>query len=342
MVVDGDRADVVGVDAVAGGQQAFVGVSGQGDAFELRVGQQAVEGEERRQEGAVLGDGWGDVGHRGGLDQRRRVLDGAGNPEGDRSPLRPGGVAAAHLLRVAVDFLDVEAAGARIEGEARRQRGDQAHQLLEVVDDGERVDVRIALGGCAGGTFEDQEARFDAGAAALVDGARDAAGEQDAGRRGAAAEGVAPGGGVGDAAGADDGDEAAVGSECRVGRLDVGQVDVAAPLADRGPGGERRVHEDDVGAHVRQPVADLFGVVPGDAGVVVDHGEQRAADVGQFVEVQLRGAVEDGAGQGRRRARAASRTGRTRPGARCGGCGWARGSRCAGSSAAGPRHRRRS
>ena len=164
--VDGDRADVVGVDAVVGGQQAFVGVSGQGDAFELRVGQQAVEGEERRQEGAVLGDGWGDVGHRGGLDQRRRVLDGAGDPEGDGSPLRPGGVAAAHLLRVAVDFLDVEAARARIEGQARRQRGDQAHQLLEVVDDRERVDIRIARGGRSGGAFEDQEARFDAGAAA--------------------------------------------------------------------------------------------------------------------------------------------------------------------------------
>ena len=142
---------MVGVDAVAGGQQAFVGLSGQGDAFQLRVGQQAVEGEERRQEGAVPGDGWGDVGHRGGLDQRRRVLDGAGDPEGDGSPLRPGGVAAAHLLRVAVGFLDVEAAGARIEGQARRQRSDQAHQLLEVVDDRERVDVRIARGGCAGG-----------------------------------------------------------------------------------------------------------------------------------------------------------------------------------------------
>ena len=181
------------------------------------------------------------------------MLDGAGDAERDGNPLRPGGVAAAHLLRVAVDFLDVEAAGARVEGQARRQRGDQAHQLLEVVDDGERIDVRIALGGCAGGAFEDEEAGFDAGAAALVDGAGDAAGEQDAGRRGAAAEGVAPGGGVGDAVGADDGDEAAVGSERGVGRLDVGQVDMAAALADRGPRGERRVHEDDVGAHVGQP-----------------------------------------------------------------------------------------
>ena len=235
------------------------------------------------------------------------MLDGAGDPERDGGPLRPGGVAAAHLLGVAVDFLDVDAAGARIEGQAGRERGDQAHQLLEVLADRERIDVRIALGGRSGGAFEDQEARFDAGAAALVDGTRDAPGEQDAGRRGAAAEGVAPGGGLGDAVSADDDDEAAVGSQRRVGRLDVGQVDMAAPLADRGPGGERRVHEDDVGAHVRQPVADLFGVVPGDAGVVVDHGQQRAADVGQFVQVQLRRAVEDGARQRREHAGAGGR-----------------------------------
>ena len=103
----------------------------------------------------------------------------------------------------------------------------------------------------------------------------------------------------------------------------MGQVDVAAALADRGPGGEGRVHEDDVGAQVGQAVADLFGVVPGDAGVVVDHGEQRAADVGQFVQVQLRGAVEDGAGQRREDAGAGGRLeddvgGRDRCGDVCG------------------------
>ena len=70
-------------------------------------------------------------------------------------------------------------------------------------------------------------------------------------------------------------------------------------------------------------VADLFGVVPGDAGVVVDHGQQRAADVGQFVQVQLRGAVEDGAGQRREHAGAGGRFeddvgGRDRRGDVCG------------------------
>ena len=104
-----------------------------------------------------------------------------------------------------------------IEREARRQRGEAAHQVRGVLDDGERVEGGIAVGGGRRCAFEDHQARLDAGAAALVDLAWDADREQDARRTRAGRERVAPGGGLRDAVGAGDRDQPAARRERRVG-----------------------------------------------------------------------------------------------------------------------------
>ena len=84
-----------------------------------------------------------------------------------------------------------------------------------------------------------------------------------------------------------------------MGEVDADRARAAAPaLADGGPGGERGVHEHDVGADGGQPVADALRVVPGDGRLGIDGGKQRAAQGGQLVEVEVRGGVEDARREG--------------------------------------------
>ena len=54
-----------------------MGLPGEDDAFELRVGKDGVQDERRRQGGAIAGAGRTDIGHRGGLYKRGGVLHGA-------------------------------------------------------------------------------------------------------------------------------------------------------------------------------------------------------------------------------------------------------------------------
>ena len=71
-------------------------------------------------------------------------------------------------VRVAGYRFEVEPARFRIERQARRQRGDAAHQVGGVLDDGERIDLGIAVRRSGRGAFDDGQARLDAGAAAAV------------------------------------------------------------------------------------------------------------------------------------------------------------------------------
>ena len=295
--VDRQGAHPVRIDPVAVRQQLVVRLAGEGHALELRLGQKAVGDQGGRQHGTVVGHRRRDVGHGGGLHQRSGMLGRTGDVERDRRPRRPGGAAGAALPAFARHGLDVEFPGLGIERQARRQVGETAHQVRRVLDHRERIEGGIAVGGRRRCAFEHEQARLDAGAAPLIDAAGDAGREQDARGGGAAAEGVAPGGGLRDAVGAGDGDQPPARRERRVGRLEVQQVDVLAPLADGRTGGERRVHQHDVRTYPRQAVADVLGVVPGHRGVRVDLREQGVADRRQLVQKQARRIVEDGGGQ---------------------------------------------
>ena len=367
-------AHVVGRDPVQGRQQAVVGLAAEGDGLELRIGQQAVLHEGGRQHRPVVGDRGRDVGHGGGLDQRGGVLGGAGDAERRGRPGRPDRAAVALGTVGLRDGLDPERRRLRVRGEARRQGEDARQEVGGVVGDEEGVDLGVPRGRRRRSAFEDDEAGLGVGAAAAVDASRDPRGEQDA-RGVGPPEGVAPGRRVGDAGGGGDGHQAPAWRERRVGGLDVREVDAdrarpaASALADGGPRGEGRVHEHDVGADVRKPVADALGVVRGDRGLGIDGGEQVAAHGGELVQVQVGGGVEDarrergedagargrledhvvrahgrggegGVGEGR----AAWRTGRRRPGARSGATAWApapRRARACGGSALDRRRRGR-
>ena len=79
-----------GADAVLRGQVACMGLAREHDALELGIRQQPVRDDPLRQEGTVCRHGMGHGRHGRGLHQRRRMLDGARNPDDARPPGRVG------------------------------------------------------------------------------------------------------------------------------------------------------------------------------------------------------------------------------------------------------------
>ena len=299
VLVDRHGAYEVLVDPVAGGQQPVVGLAGECHALQLRIRQEAVRDQRRGQEWAFLGYRRRDVGHCGGLDQRRRVLQRARHAERDGRPRRPGGPVGTLVPAFAGHRFDVEFARGGIQRQAWRQFGETPDEIGRVLDDCERIGLGIAVRRRRGGAFEDDEARLHAGAAAAVEARRDADGEQDARRTGPAAERLAPGGGLRDAVGAGHRDQAPARRQRGAGGLQVQQVDVAPALADGRARGERRIHEHDLRTHPRQPVADVLGVVLRERCVGEDLRQQRVAHRGELVQEQLRRGVENRGGERR-------------------------------------------
>ena len=73
-------------DAVERGKMAAVGLTGEDDAFQLRVGQQFVRHDSCGQHRAMGRHGMGHRRHGGGLHQWRRMFAGAGNARGPGMP----------------------------------------------------------------------------------------------------------------------------------------------------------------------------------------------------------------------------------------------------------------
>ena len=97
-------------DAVVGGEVARMGLPRQHHALELGVGQQPVGHHALGTNGAVSRHGMGHGGHRAGLHERGRVLDGARHPRDARAPRlvgagggRGGGCACTGLRRRRLD-----------------------------------------------------------------------------------------------------------------------------------------------------------------------------------------------------------------------------------------------
>lgn len=305
-------------DDVFGVQVAGMGFGGENDLFELGVREDAARDGGGGERGTGRGDRWADGRHRGALDERGGVARDVVDADALRLPGQEAGAGVGGADGGVGDFgrgvrelLDGTEIGRR-EGcgpVGRASLGGSAHRLrgieqierdgpcgaargdvgLDAGDEvGRRRGVEIgreAMGVGLARVIEDGQAAREGGAAALVEGALDGGGEDDARRRGDAGEGVVPGVGVGGAGVAGDGDEAPAGLKRAVGGGDVDEIDAeGAGLYVRGPR-ERGVHEDDAWMEVGEEVPDVLGVVGAQVRVGEEKAQELEAGVAELVEV---------------------------------------------------------
>ena len=217
-----------------------MGLAREHDALELGIRQQPVRDDALRQEGTVCRHGMGHGRHGRGLHQRRRMLDGARNPDDARPPGRVGtgavggGIGRGLLHGAGLDreFGDLapvtslprfrgrywlrtpplrglrrhrlaeQVAGRAGSDRRRRNRhGLDRQPLRQLRDDGIEQFAGIAGAGFAvdcdarfGTALQHGQARVETGSAPCIGAAVDRRGEDAAGRRIEACEGVGPGG----------------------------------------------------------------------------------------------------------------------------------------------------
>ena len=290
-----------GADAVVGGEVARMGLPREHHALELGVGQQPVGHHALGTNGAVGRHGMGHGGHRAGLHERGRVLDGARHTRDAWAPRlvgaggRRGGGACVGLRRRLLDgelgdrtpdMGGPRRRGGRLPGLRRRDRiaeevppGDGGGRRadwfgLDGAARGHVRDDRVEqLGGGRGAglavdvdarlhaPLDDREPGVEAGAAPGIGAPVDGHGEH--GARGLVGEGAAPGGIAGHAVGRGDGGEPAAHRQHREGRAEVAQIGVVADALDPRRCREGRVHQHDGRPHARQEVGQRLGVCGG-------------------------------------------------------------------------------
>ncbi|MDE0052508.1 MAG: hypothetical protein OXO52_22220 [Rhodospirillales bacterium] len=305
-----------------------MGLAGQNDALDLRIRQQAVGHDALRQHRAIRRRGMRHGGHRGGLDQRRRVLDRARHPHGARPPGRIGAGVVGGGFGIGGGFdraglddqfrnrppvvgpprlgrgyglrtparcrLGRDGLAEQVAGRAGRDRcGCDRLPLRHLRDDGIEQ-----LGGVRGAGRPVQldggsVAPLQHGEAGVEPGAASCVGAAVDGHGEDAARGrVEAADGVAQhAVGRGDGHEPPARRQHRRGRADVAQVGVVSAAVDPRRRRKRRVHQHQGWPNVAQPVGDGLGVEGGHHGPGKQLGQEPCPDASVLVEVEIAGGT---------------------------------------------------